>query len=325
MPANKKTKALVMFSGGLDSRLVIKLLQEQGIDIEAIFFSLPFGTGCCNLNCTFNFSQIQGIPLQVIDCTSGKYLQDYIKIVKKPKHGYGSGLNPCVDCRIFMLKIAKEYMKKINADFIATGEVLGERPMSQHRKAMDIIEKESGLKGLLLRPLSAGLLEETIPEKKKLVDRLKFLKIRGRGRNKQIELAKKYNIDYPSPGGGCLLCEREFIKRLKNLMDIKKIDSRDLKLLRIGRHFRFDKNVIIVGRNENENNQLLKLKKNEYFLEVPDCGSPTTLMIGKANKGVLKKAAELTARYCDNKSDNIVVKYGTSKLDKSLYITNVQK
>jgi len=321
MPANKKTKALVMFSGGLDSRLVIKLLQEQGIDTEAIFFNLPFGTGCCNLNCTFNFSQMQGIPLKVIDCTSDKYLQDYIKIIKKPRHGYGSGLNPCVDCRIFMLKIAKEYMKKIKADFIATGEVLGERPMSQHRKAMDIIEKESGLKGLLLRPLSAGLLEETIPEKKKLVDRSKLLKIKGRGRNKQIELANKYKIDYPSPGGGCLLCEREFIKRLKNLMDVKKIDSRDLKLLRIGRHFRFGKNIVIVGRNENENKQLLKLKNKEYYLEVPGCGSPTTLIIGKSSKEILKKAAELTARYSDNRSKNIKVMYGISKLDKELMIS----
>lgn len=321
MPANKKTKALVMFSGGLDSRLIIKLLQEQGIDIEALFFSLPFGAGCCNLNCTFNFSQIQGIHLEVIDCTKGEYLNNYVKIIKKPKHGYGSGLNPCVDCRIFMLKIAKGCMKKIKADFIATGEVLGERPMSQHRKAMDIIEKESGLKGLLLRPLSARLLEETIPEKKKLVDRSKLLKIKGRGRSEQIGLANKYNIDYPSPGGGCLLCEREFIKRLKNLMDIKNINSRDLKLLRIGRHFRFGKNVIIVGRNQNENNHLLKLKKNEYYLEVPGCGSPTTLIIGKANKEMLKKAAELTARYSDNKSKNIKVKYGISRLDKELMIS----
>ncbi len=322
MSINKKIKALVMFSGGLDSRLVIKILEEQGIDVHCVFFSLPFGTGCCNLNCTFNFSQINSVLLDVIDCTKGKNLQDYIKIIKKPKYGHGSGLNPCIDCRIFMLKLAKKYMKKIKADFIATGEVLNERPMSQYKKAMDIIEKESGLKGLLLRPLSAKLLEKTIPEKKGLVDRKKLLALHGRGRKEQIELAKKYKIDYPSPGGGCLLCDREFVKKLKNFIELKKIDSRDLKLLKIGRHFKFSNSIIIVGRNEKENNQLLKLKnKNEYYLEVPDCGSPTTLIIGKFNKQILKKAAELTARYSGNKSSNIKVSYGTSKLDKELILS----
>ena len=321
MPANKKNRALVMFSGGLDSRLVIKLLQEQGMDIKALFFNLPFGTGCCNLNCTFNFSQTQGIHLNVVDCTDTKNLKEYMKIIKNPKHGHGSGLNPCVDCRIFMLKLAREYMKKIKADFIATGEVLNERPMSQHRKAMSIIEEESGLKGLLLRPLSAKLLEETIPEKKGLIDRNKLLGLRGRRRIKQIKLAEKYKIDYPSPAGGCLLCNKEFVKKLKNFMEIKEIDSRDLQLLRIGRHFKFNNSIIIVGRNEKENKQLLKLKNKEYYLEVPDCGSPTTLIIGKSNKEILKKAAELTARYSDNRSKNIKVMYGISKLDKELMIS----
>ncbi len=322
MPDNKKTKALVMFSGGLDSRLVIKLLEEQNINFEALFFKLPFGTGCCNFNCTFNFSQLQGIPLHIIDCTKGRYLQDYIKIIKKPKHGYGSCLNPCIDCRIFMLKLAKNYLKKFKFDFIATGEVLNERPMSQHKMAMDIIEKESGLKGVLLRPLSAKLLEETIPEKKKLVNRNKLLGLHGRNRKEQIELAKKYKIDFPSPGGGCLLCDKEFCRRLKYLFD-KKINEKDIDLLRTGRHFIFDNNQIIVGRDEKENKLLMELKdENEYYFEVPIYGSPITLLQGKPNKDIIKKAAELTARYSDNKSKKILVKYGKNKLDKDLYITN---
>lgn len=163
-----KTKAVVLFSGGLDSRLAINLLQDQKIEVIALYFNLPFGTGCCIPSCAFNFAQVQGIPLKIIDCTKGKLFQKYIKTVKKPKYGYGTAINPCVDCRIFLLKKAKEIMKKEKADFVATGEVLNERPMSQTKNKLILTEKESGLQGKLLRPLSAKLLPETIAEKKKV-------------------------------------------------------------------------------------------------------------------------------------------------------------
>jgi len=311
-----KAKAIVLLSGGLDSRLAVKLLQEQGIKVIALHFLLPF-SGCCKPDCAFNFAQMQGIALKIVDCTKGKNFDEYINVIRKPKYGYGSGINPCIDCRIFMLCKAKDYVKKTKADFVATGEVLNERPMSQHGKALAIAEKESGLKGKLLRPLSAKLLPETEVEKKKLVDRSKLLAIRGRSRKQQIALAKKYNIKYPSPAGGCLLCEKEFAAKFKDLFKHKKrISPADMGLLRIGRHFRINDTKIIVGRNEKENKQLLKLaKKIDTLIEVKDAPSPITLMQGNGNDKI-KKAAALTIRYSDVNEG--IVRYGKGKLSKEL-------
>lgn len=298
----KKARAIVLFSGGLDSRLVIKLLQEQKIEIIAVMFKLPFGGGCCNDEmCSFKFSQLNNINLNIIDCTKGKLLHEYINMIKKPKHGYGSGINPCIDCHLFMLKKAKQIMKKEKADFICTGEVLGERPKSQHKKALELIEKESGLKGKLLRPLSAKLLDETYAEKKKLIDRSKLLDIHGRSRKIQIELAKKYKIKYPNPAGGCLLCEKEVAKRLKNTLEInKKLDIKEIELLKLGRHFKINDSIIIVGRDEKENNKIIELAdKKDILIEVKEIPSPVTIIIGKINEYILKKACELTIEYSD--------------------------
>ncbi len=140
-------KAIVLFSGGLDSRLAVKIMQERGFEVVALFFKLGFGTGCCDENCSFNFSQLQGVELKIFDCTRGKLLQEYLEVIKKPKYGRGAGVNPCVDCRIFMFKKAKEFADKEKIKLIATGEVLGQRPMSQMKKSLDLIEEESGLRG----------------------------------------------------------------------------------------------------------------------------------------------------------------------------------
>ena len=176
-------------------------------------------------------------------------------MLRNPKYGYGKNMNPCIDCKIFMIKKAKKYAKEIGADFIFTGEVLGERPKSQHYPALRIIEEESGLKGKLLRPLSAKLLPETEAEKKGLVNRAKLLSIQGRSRKPQFQLAKEYGITcYPSPAGGCLLTCEEYSKKLRDLLAHKKrVSMADVALLRVGRHFRLGKNKIIVGRNEAEN------------------------------------------------------------------------
>ncbi len=176
-------------------------------------------------------------------------------MLRNPKHGYGKNLNPCVDCKIFILKQAKKYAKEIGADFLFTGEVLGERPMSQHGPALKTIAEEAGLKGKLLRPLSAKLMAETVAEKKGLIDRNKLLSIQGRSRKPQIELAKEYGITmYPSPAGGCLLTCEEYAKKLRDLFEHKKrVTMADVALLRVGRHFRVGKNKFIVGRNQAEN------------------------------------------------------------------------
>ena len=288
-------KALALLSGGLDSILAVKLILDQDIDIVGIHFITPFQIS--EKKWVNEITKKFKIFLKTV--TLG---EDYLKIIMKPKFRYGKHMNPCIDCRIFMLKKAKEYAKKINASFLVTGEVLGERPMTQTRESLDIVEKETGLQGKILRPLSAKLLPKTDAEKKGWVDREKLLDIKGRSRRRQIELAKKYGIkEYPSPAGGCLLTYKEFSDKVKDLIEHKKkIGMKDIPLLKIGRHFRFGKNKIIVGRNEDENKQLLKLKDaSDYYFEVPKVGSPITLLKGQKTKKSIERAAVLTARYSD--------------------------
>jgi len=282
-----KTKALVLFSGGLDSRLTIKLLQEQNIDVEAVYIKLPFGSGCCNdFQCVFNYSQIQGVKLHIIDCTKPPLFNEYMEIIKNPKYGRGVSLNPCKDCKLFLLKKAKELGETIKADFLATGDVLGQRPNSQYKNQMILIEKQAGLDGKVLRPLSAKLLPETDAEKKGLVDRNKLLAIEGRQRKKQIELAKKYNIKYPAPAGGCLLCEKDYCKKLKEFLNFKEksnqeIKNEEIQLLGLGKHFRspLTKNKIILGRNEKQNREIEQINKTlNYNIIIPEnIPGPTTI------------------------------------------------
>lgn len=320
-------KALALLSGGLDSRLAIKLLQEQGVKVEALHFKLPF-EGCCLPDCAFKFAQLEGIRLHIIDATKGKPFQEYLKLVRKPRYGYGSGINPCIDCRIFMLKKAKKLAKRINADFIVTGEVLGERPMTQTRHALELIEKRAGLRNKILRPLSAKAFPETEAEKKGWVNRNKLLEIKGRRRTPQLDLAKKYKLkDFPMPGGGCTLCEKEFAKKVKDILKYKKrIKPEDIQLLKVGRHFRIKNNKIIVGRDEMENKILMKIKyKADYVFEVPNYGSPITLLQGKKIKKSIQLAAKLTASYSDAKGKKVLVKYGKEKPLKKIIIKQISK
>ncbi len=315
MKLKPKIKALVLLSGGLDSRLAAKIMQEQlGKNVVCMYFSLPFGSGCCNEHCALKFSQTEGIKTIIIDCTKEKNFQEYISMIRKPKFGYGSGINPCIDCRIFMLKKAKEYADKNKIELIVTGEVIGERPMSQHRGAMDIVEEESGLKGRLLRPLSAKLLPETEAEKKELVDRSRFFSVSGRGRKKQFELADKYKISYPTPGGGCLLCEQVLSARLRDLFKHnKEISEEDIELLKLGRHFR-NKSQIIAGRNQKENDKLETIgKKLKFFLLEPEVVmGPSVIYESKDDKAL---ASEILASYSDAEDgEEIEVRQGKEKI-----------
>lgn len=313
-----KIKALALFSGGLDSLLAVKLMQEQGIEVVGINFSSPFFSG----ERAREAAEQLGIKLVTVDLGKDREFQEYIRMLKKPKHGYGSAINPCIDCHIFMLKKAKALMKKLDAKFVVTGEVLNERPMSQNLKALKIVEEESGLKGKLLRPLSAKLFHETDAEKKGLVDREKLLDISGRQRQKQLELANKWKLQFPTPGGGCLLCESEFAKKLRDLLKHnKKIKAQDAELLKMGRHFRYKDNKIIVGRNESENEKLKKLSKGVMF-EAKDVPGPITLLEGKPNNAAIEIAAAITAAYSDAKNEKITtVNYGKGKLNKSMKIS----
>ncbi len=313
-----KIKALALLSGGLDSTLAVKLMLDQGFDVESINFVTPFclcRKGGCGAT---EAAEKLGVPLKTVSL--GK---EYLKMLRNPEHGYGRNMNPCIDCRILILKAAKKYAEQKGISVIFTGEVLGERPMSQHRRALDLIEREAGLAGKILRPLSAKLLPQTEAEEKGWVDREKLLDIRGRSRKKQIELAAQSQItDYPCPSGGCLLTYREFAAKMKDLLEHKKSASlRDVAMLKIGRHFRFMKNKIIVGRNESENKILLNQRvRSVHFFEAQGCGSPITLVEGALTRETIQMAAQLTAFHSDQKSGEVPVNFGKERLNRSLTV-----
>ena len=302
-----QARALVLFSGGLDSRLVVKMLQEQGIEVTALNFILPFGCGCCSdSGCNLNFCQTQKVKLIHIDCTTGKNFEEYMKLLENPKYGFGKGMNPCINCRIFMLERAKKLMKKLGADFIATGEVVGQRPMSQYRRALESIEKDTKLVGKILRPLSAKILSETQAEKQKLVNREKLLGLSGRTRQIQMELASKFKIKYPTPAGGCLLCDKNYCIKLKDLIEHKQSSKRlgtsqknkariihltpaEILSLNGFRHFR-NNGKIILGRNQEQNNNLEEINKTlGYNLMLPEKVGPTALYENKKDKKLTKE------------------------------------
>jgi len=316
----KPVKAISLFSGGLDSILATKIILNQGIEVIAFNVKTPFGIAKKD-GATEAEAAIKqlNIPLKILTVD-----KEYIKMLRNPKHGYGKNINPCVDCKIFILKKAAEYAKEVGADFLFTGEVLGERPMSQHGPALRTIEEEAGLKGKLLRPLSAKLLPETEAEKKGLVDRNQLGAIKGRSRKPQFQLSKEFKITiFPSPAGGCLLTCEEYAKKLEDLFEHKKgVSTADVTLLRIGRHFRLGENKIIVGRNEAENKFLFSRKtKNEYYFELPDIVGPITILQGAKTKKAIQTAAELTAFYSDAKMEKVKVRYGRESLNKSITVT----
>ena len=291
-------KALALLSGGLDSTLAIRVVQEQEIEVIALNFVTVFcrctSHGSCKLEAV-KVSEKFGIPIKVINTT-----ERFLELVKKPKYGYGKNMNPCIDCRINIFRIAGEYMREIGADFIITGEVLGQRPMSQRKEAMRIIDREANLIGLVLRPLCAKHMEPTIPEKSGLVDREKLLNMRGRSRKDQIQLADVFQIkDYPCSAGGCLLTDPEFAHRMRDLINTCDANVNDVNLLKVGRHFRFDSETkVIVGRNEDDNAKIDTLsREGDVLLNLVDMPGPLTLMRGEITDEKIQTAARLTARY----------------------------
>jgi len=294
--STKTPKALVLFSGGLDSRLAVKLLQDQNIEVEAVFFQLPFGGCTTKLQSIINFTQENKTKLHLIDLSQNLLLNQYLKLIEKPTYGYGTAMNPCKDCKIFMFKQAKKLAKKINANIIATGEVIGQRPMSQRKNDLTLIETKSNLKNKILRPLSAKLLPETIYEKQGIINKNKLLSIKGRQRKTQMQLAKKYNIKYPSPGGGCLLCEKEYVKKLKDFFKHKKQKQRtkpeEIQILNLGRHFR-KSGKIILGKDHQENLKLEQINKTlKYQILIPKTPGPTALFQNKKDLTLTEKLIE---------------------------------
>jgi len=313
-------KALVLLSGGLDSILAAKILKEQKIKVKALTFKSYF------------FDERQGkiaaknlkIPIKVVD-----FSEDHLKIVKKPKYGYGSSMNPCIDCHLLMLKKAKQIMEKEKFNFVATGEVLWERPLSQNPKALKIVEEESSLKGYLLRPLSARVLPETIPEKKGWVLRDKLFYISGRSRKKQMELAKNWRIKFPPPAGGCILTDPGFGQRLRELFSkYPRFDGNDVLLLKLGRHFWQQKIKIVIGRNDQENKKIKKLlKPKDFLIEMENYPGPLTLVRSylkrKIPKKIIKEACQLTQFYSTKARNKKDVKFKIFSLTKNIFFCKI--
>ncbi len=304
-------KAIALLSGGLDSILAARIVLEQGMAVEALNFNTVFCT-CTSKDssCMASVSAARqlGIPLKVVNVS-----REYLEIVKNPKHGYGSNMNPCIDCRIFTFKKAKEYMRQQGASFLITGEVVGQRPMSQKRHTLRHIEKEAGLDGLILRPLSAKSLEPTIPEKNRWVDRDKLLNMQGRGRKEQIQLAADFNIkDYPCPSGGCLLTDPGFAKRIKDLLGHDELTLENIHMLKAGRYFRVsDRLKAAAGRNERENGLLLeRLLDGDVVFKVLKYPGPIVLARGRIKEEELSILAGIAARYSD--AECSVFESGTS-------------
>ena len=314
-------KALALLSGGLDSTLAVKMLLDQGIEITALNFISPF------CNCTPKKAGCQhqarkvaeefGIPIHVIP--KG---MDYMRIVENPPHGYGRGMNPCVDCRIYMLKKAKEMMPALGASFVVTGEVLGQRPMSQRRSQIELIERESGLHGLILRPLSAGHFPPTLPEIAGIVERERLLAISGRSRKGQIALARTLEVgDYPCPAGGCMLTDPVMALRLKDLFShTPEYTVNDLQLLKIGRHFRIHGRLkVIVGRNQEENEKIALLASCGYTLFQPEDFRGPSALVRETDDAADETVGAIILRYSQDERDAYMIKKQLSGGETSFF------
>ncbi|MBW1804922.1 MAG: tRNA 4-thiouridine(8) synthase ThiI [Deltaproteobacteria bacterium] len=287
-------KALSVFSGGLDSMLASELIRAQDIEVLALFFETPFFTSEKPVKSAKSIN----LSIRVVNIT-----HRHLELVKRPKHGYGKNMNPCIDCHTLMFRIAGEMLEEEGADFIFTGEVLGQRPMSQNRRSISVIDSECGFQGLVLRPLSAKRLPMTIPETNGWVDRARLKGFTGRSRKPQMELAERLGIkEYPSPASGCLLTEKAFSRRLKDLFSSRpQFELRDIELLKVGRHFRIGPNTrLVVGRNKAENQAIFSLStEDDLLLRTMSAPGPTVLVIGEIPRETVELTASITVSYSD--------------------------
>jgi len=310
-------KALALFSGGLDSILAIKVIQEQNIEVEGVYVDLGFEANKKKTDYLLKMADKLNIKLNIID-KKDEYIK---KILFNPVYGYGKNMNPCIDCHAFMIRTAKELLEEKEASFIISGEVVGQRPMSQRREAMQCVNKLSDKEGLVLRPLSAKLLPPTLPEIKGWINREKLLDISGRDRKRQMELALKYGFeDYESPGGGCLLTDINFSKRLKDYSKNLTLTPNEIDILKVGRHINYKEFKIIISRNAKEN-PVLKSYQGDIFEKMyPDnFPGPIGLIQKNAPEKIKQKAANFMISYTKFNEGGIIINdenYNAKKIKK---------
>ncbi|MCX8163774.1 MAG: hypothetical protein N3D14_00060 [Aquificaceae bacterium] len=316
-----KIRAVALFSGGLDSALAVRLLQDQGVEIKALHFYTGFcitehkrrlglkrEDGSLYVNPALKAAALLQVPLEILDIS-----EEYFNLILNPKYGYGKNVNPCLDCRIFMLKKAKEFMEKEGYAFVVTGEVLGQRPMSQTFDRLMLIEKEAGLSGYILRPLSAKLLPQTIPEKLGWVNRDQLLDIWGRSRKKQLKLAKEYGLEHEQPAGGCCyLTDENYAHRFREVIRVEgSIAREDLVLLAVGRHFRLPSGArLILARNEGEVRFLQGFRHRYDYACRKDGKGTFGLLKGRLSEEEFNLVAGLVARYSKNQPCEVLLSIG---------------
>lgn len=292
-------RAVGLLSGGLDSTLAAKLVLDQGVEVIGLHLTAPTA-------CRTGVAEVaEHLGIRLVTREKG---DAFLRLVRNPRFGWGRNMNPCLDCRVFMFGIAREVMDEVGARFVFTGEVTGQRPMSQQRAALDRIDRESGLAGWIVRPLSALGLPETEPEKRGWLDRSKLLGLSGRGRHEQLALAARLGLrHFESPGGGCLLTEPGFARRLRDLFDHADAESTgqsDVELLRLGRHVRVDRGAkVVLGRDAGENARLAAFEsERRWRVEPADFKGPTALVCGPRDAATLEAAIALIGRYSDRPS-----------------------
>ncbi|MDZ7861025.1 MAG: hypothetical protein U5O15_10260 [Candidatus Krumholzibacteriota bacterium] len=328
----KKAKAIGLVSGGLDSIIAVEIMKRQNVDLVGFHIINGFDQETMRVRSDVttdekewlrgkkaDMSKLFGIDVKIKDAT-----EEFLQVMLEPKYGYGKNCNPCIDCKIFFLKEAAELMKEIGADFVFTGEVVGQRPMSQRKKAIDLIAVRSGLEGLLLRPLSAKVMAETEVEKRGWVKRENLESIQGRSRKRQIALAAEFGAaDYPEPAGGCILTDENYSLRLKDFLSHEKsarLRTEDIVLLSVGRHFRLNEKLkIVVGRDEHENEYIEEKWNYGWLLFAADVPGPTVLVQGSSDRKELEKIASVTARYSDAKYSSEVEIIARRKDEKLIF------
>lgn len=295
--------------------------------MESLFFRTGFEPGvdfCEYGNRIKNVGESQGLSVKIADIS-----EDILKVVLKPRFGYGSGMNPCLDCRLVMLEKARSYMESTGAKFIVTGEVLGQRPMSQYRAALRMLEKKSDLEGFIIRPLSGSILWETIPEKEGWIQKEKLLGIQGKSRKEQIALAREKGIvEYSQPAGGCVLTDENYSRRLKDILSHRKhVSSADMDILKIGRHLRVPGGLkIIVGRNHDENVFLKNHASGRWMFETVNYKGPVAIVEGEPEAGGMELACGITASYSDAEAGKTVpVQYEKDGQSGKISVKQIEK